>query len=162
MKKLSRESGSVSQKVIFDLVAKVIQNFENRLEIVPQLIQRVSPSGGTVWTIPGSWGNSQKKIHSDFYEKAVFWGVTEPNRLGVRQNQRRTEAGFPVDTTFFTIVDCEKNCQYNFKKKFERFSTITARLRTKIFTKETLFPRCGLSGSEHTALDSFFAQNHVA
>ena len=99
-------------------MAKVIQNFENRVEIVPQLIQRVSPSGGTVQTIPGSWGNSQKKIHSDFCEKAVFWGVTEPNRLGVRQKEGRIEAGFPVDTTFFTIVHCEPDCQYNFKNYF--------------------------------------------
>ena len=99
-------------------MTKVNQNLENRVEIVPQLIQRVSPSGGTIQTIPGSWGKFQKKSHSDFCEKVIFWGVTELNRLGVRENQRRIGASFPVDTTLFTIVHCEKNCQYNFKNYF--------------------------------------------
>ena len=114
-------------------MTKVIQNLENRVEIVPQLIQRVSPSGGTVQTIPGSWGKFHKKIHSDFYEKAIFWGVTEPNRLGVTQNQRRIGARFPVDTTFCTIVHCEKTVSLILKIIFERFSLVTARLRLKIF-----------------------------
>ena len=118
-------------------MTKVIQNLENRVEIVPQLIQRVSPSGGTAQTIPGSWGKFQKKIPSDFYEKVIFSGVTEPNRLGVRQKEGRIGAGFPVDTTFFTIVNCVKNCLYSF---FERFSTITAPLRTKIFLRRVFFP----------------------
>ena len=94
LKKLSWEFGSVSQKVIFDLVAKVIQNFENR-------VQNGSPADTTCITIRWNCSDHSRvvgKVSKEnslwFLWKSHFLGCDRVKPIGNQVEPKKNRSSF--------------------------------------------------------------------